>query len=68
MFYFSFVIIDLEFEGSDGHYLVNMNMSLCTEAGKPCDVVIPVFENSALPKETCNRRQDFLDPSKIKIF
>jgi hypothetical protein len=62
------VIIDLQFEGSDGHYLVNMNVSLCTEAGQPCDVIIPIFDNSALPKETCNRKQDFLDQGKIHIL
>lgn len=65
--YFSFIITDLKFEGNDGHYLVNLNVSVCYESGQPCAVVIPVFENTALPKETCNRDQDFLDSCKFYI-
>lgn len=46
---------------------MNLNVSVCYESGQPCAVVIPVFENTALPKETCNRDQDFLDSCKFYI-
>ena len=57
----SFVIVDLPFGGADGQYLVNLTMSVCFEAGQPCDTVITVFRDSVLPKQRCNRRRDFLD-------
>lgn len=60
----SFIITDLPFGGSNGQYLVNLNISICFESGQPCDAVISVFEDSLLPKENCNRRRDFLDPGQ----
>jgi hypothetical protein len=58
---YSFVITDLTYNGEGGEYLVNLNMSVCLEPGQPCHPVVPVFINSVLPKEVCNRNQDFRD-------
>lgn len=44
-----------------------MNMSVCLESGQPCDPIIPVFVNTVLPKEVCNRNQDFRDKGQMHI-
>lgn len=62
---YSFVITDLTYSGEGGEYLVNLNMSACLEPGQLCHPVIPVFINTVLPKEVCNRNQDFRDKGFI---
>lgn len=49
------------YAGVDGMYLVNLNISVCLESGQPCSTVIPVFVNSLLPKEACDRGLDFIN-------
>lgn len=62
------MITDLVYNGEGGEYLVSMNMSVCLESGQPCHSIIPVFVNTILPKEVCNRNQDFRDKSKMHIY
>lgn len=52
------------YAGVDGMYLVNLNISVCLESGQPCSTVIPVFVNSLLPKEVCDRGLDFINKGK----
>lgn len=40
---------------------MNLNISVCLESGQPCGTVIPVFVNSLLPKEACQRGLDFIE-------
>lgn len=61
------MITDLVYNGEGGEYLVNMNMSVCLESGQPCHSIIPVFVNTILPKEVCNRNQDFRDKGKMHL-
>lgn len=49
------------YAGVDGMYLVNLNISVCLESGHPCSTVIPVFVNSLLPKDACDRGLDFIN-------
>lgn len=49
------------YAGVDGMYLVNLNISVCLESGQPCSTMIPVFVNSLLPKEACDRGLDFIN-------
>lgn len=51
----------MDYAGVDGMYLVNLNISVCLESGQPCSTVIPVFVNSLLPKEACDRGLDFIN-------
>lgn len=55
------------YNGEGGEYLVNMNMSVCLESVQPCHSIIPVFVNTILPKEVCNRNQNFRDKGKMHL-
>ncbi|XP_062579219.1 uncharacterized protein LOC134241150, partial [Saccostrea cucullata] len=56
-----FKVIDLDFFGGTGKYLVNLNISVCLESGQPCGTIIPVFVNSLLPKQVCEKGLDFIN-------
>ena len=62
-----FQIADMDFAGEAGMFLVNLNISVCLESGQPCGALIPVFVNSLLPKEVCERGQDFINNSMLLL-
>ena len=64
----SFQIADMDYAGESGMFLVNLNISVCLESGQPCGTVIPVFVNSLLPKEVCQRGQDFINNGMLVLI
>ena len=64
----SFQIADMDYGGEAGMFLVNLNISVCLESGQPCGTVIPVFVNSLLPKEVCQRGQDFINNGMLQLI
>ena len=46
-------------------YIVNLELSICLEAGEPCDIKKVVLENILLPKLPCDYNTDFKFPGKI---
>lgn len=48
-------------------FLVNLNLQICFESNKPCDVDIPVFTNTKLPKKPCDWTTDFIDDGKFLL-
>ncbi|CAG2251008.1 unnamed protein product [Mytilus edulis] len=52
----SFSVDDLM---SSGMYVVNMTVSICWSSGQDCQFVSQVFQNTLLPKHTCDTQTDF---------
>ncbi|CAG2252210.1 unnamed protein product [Mytilus edulis] len=52
----SFSVNDLMYSGM---YVVNMTVSICWSSGKDCQFVSQVFQNTLLPKHTCDTQTNF---------
>ncbi|XP_052083535.1 uncharacterized protein LOC127720826 [Mytilus californianus] len=52
----SFSVDDLMYSGM---YVVNMTVSICWSSGQDCQFVSQVFQNTLLPKHTCDTQTDF---------
>ncbi|KAL5013968.1 hypothetical protein ScPMuIL_008238, partial [Solemya velum] len=54
-----FSIVDLS---AEEEFLLNMELRVCYDNFTDCQLNVTVFENTRLPKPTCNRTMDFLVP------
>ncbi|XP_076089891.1 uncharacterized protein LOC143061777 [Mytilus galloprovincialis] len=55
----SFSVDDLMYSGM---YVVNMTVSICWSSGQDCQFVSQIFQNTLLPKHTCDTQTDFAQP------
>lgn len=46
---------------SERKFSVNLNLQICFESNKPCDIDIQVFTNTKLPKKPCDWTTDFIN-------
>ncbi|KAK3101936.1 hypothetical protein FSP39_007496 [Pinctada imbricata] len=45
------------------YYRVDMTTSVCFNASQSCDIVVPIFQNTLLPKSICSYDTDFYIPN-----
>ena len=49
-------------------YLMNLNVSVCYEANAACHSEIVIFDDTLLPKTTCQWDNDFVSEGNLKCL
>lgn len=53
---------------SERKFSVNLNLQICFESNKPCDIDIQVFTNTKLPKKPCDWTTDFINEGELDLI